>query len=436
MRKIKQKSLLLILLFLLIFSDFIALVLALMVAEFPFFTLESLTRYYWVIAVILSFSFFKKIYTRRNDYWGDAKAILHTYFGSALVVLSVLTLADISHNYTLDTLLKFFFFGAIFTLFFKRLVKYFLFSFDIFKIKVKIIAENPHLETLQNELRKNWYFGYKECQREYDILLLSSKAFDVKSLQKKIQLLSQHTKDIYIIPYIDHIDFSHTTILDFSNIRLSAIHIENRLLNKENILIKNLFEKLLVFCIFPFALLLHLFLWLAIKIDSKGSVLFKQKRLGKDGVSFSCYKYRTMYTDGDELLKEYLEKHPEEIENYKKYHKYTNDPRITPFGRFLRKTSLDEFPQFYNILRGDMHLIGPRPYMISEKDAIGEENAKIILKTKPGLTGLWQVNGRNELLFKQRVALDIWYIQNWSLWIDFVIFIKTIKVILSKVGAR
>jgi undecaprenyl-phosphate galactose phosphotransferase len=177
-------------------------------------------------------------------------------------------------------------------------------------------------------------------------------------------------------------------------------------------------------------------LWVAIRLDSPGNVLFKQKRLGKNGKPFSCYKYRTMHTESESLLKNYLDTHPQEVEHYIKYHKYKNDPRITKLGKFLRKTSLDEFPQFYNILRGDMNLIGPRPYMLSEKAIIGEDNLDIILASKPGLTGLWQVNGRNELTFQERVELDIWYIQNWSLWIDFVIFIKTIKVVLLKIGAK
>jgi len=173
-----------------------------------------------------------------------------------------------------------------------------------------------------------------------------------------------------------------------------------------------------------------------IKIESDGNAIFKQKRLGEDSKHFSCYKYRTMYEDNQSILDEYLLENPDEVEYYKIYHKYKNDPRVTKLGRFLRKSSLDEFPQFYNILRGDMNLIGPRPYMINEKEKIGALSEEIILKVKPGITGLWQVSGRNELTFKQRVDLDTWYIQNWSLWMDFVIFMKTIKVVISKVGAK
>jgi len=436
MRKIKHRSSYYLLALLLLLSDLIAMVLALSISDLERFSLSLLSQHLWVMAIVLVILAMKKIYTTRFDFWGDTKAVLYAYSISALVVFSVLTLAETAHNYSPSTLLRFFFFGVLITLFFKRLLKLFLFSCDLFKVGVKIVAEGAHKEALSRELKENWYFGYKSSQSAYSIVLISSKMFDTQTLHETIRSYTKETKDIYLIPYIDHIDFSHSAILDFSNIRLSAIHIENRLLNKENILIKTVFEKMLVLFIFPFALLLHLLLLVAIRLDSPGSIIFKQKRLGKGGKSFSCYKYRTMYTDGDEILKGYLREHPEEISYYEKYHKYKNDPRITKFGNFLRKTSFDEFPQFYNILRGDMNLIGPRPYMLNEEKKMGEKNTETILETKPGLTGLWQVSGRNELSFEARVKLDIWYIQNWSLWIDFVIFIKTIKVVLSKVGAR
>jgi undecaprenyl-phosphate galactose phosphotransferase len=202
------------------------------------------------------------------------------------------------------------------------------------------------------------------------------------------------------------------------------------------VFLKTLSEKFLVLLVFPFALCLHLILVVLIRLESKGNAIFKQKRFGKNGKVFSCYKYRSMYQNGDEILREYLRNNPEEVAYYEIYHKYRNDPRVTKIGKILRASSLDELPQFYNILRGDMNLIGPRPYMLSEREKIGLYNEDIILKVKPGITGLWQVLGRNNLSFQERIELDKWYIQNWSLWIDFVIFMKTIKVVLSKVGAR
>jgi lipopolysaccharide/colanic/teichoic acid biosynthesis glycosyltransferase len=402
----------------------------------PEFSDSNISNYYWIVVVILFIFILEKIYFIRYDFWADIKRIFKGLIFSFIAVFTVITLSKMSNDYSRSFILLFFFIATLLLPLSKRLFKRFLFRFDIFKIKVKIIANSSQYETLHTELIKNWYFGFKICDKRYDMVLISSKNFELKRLEKIIRAYSKRTRDIYIIPYMHHLDFSHTNVVDYFNIRLSAIHIENRLLNFKNLFIKYIFEKSLVICILPFALLLHVFISIIIKLDSQGTVFFKQKRFGKNGKVFRCYKYRTMFANGHGILEKYLKENPKEIEYYKTYHKYQNDPRITKIGTFLRATSLDEFPQFFNILRGDMHLIGPRPYMLSEKEKIGKINEDTILKVKPGITGLWQVSGRNELTFQERINLDKWYIQNWSLWMDFVIFMKTINVVLSKVGAK
>ena len=223
--------------------------------------------------------------------------------------------------------------------------------------------------------------------------------------------------------------------MELFNIKTSLIKIENNLLKIENILIKDIFEKALILLILPFFAIIHMIISLLIIGDSKGSVLFRQKRLGKNGEIFQCYKYRTMIENGDSILEEYLNNNPEEIEFYNIYHKYTNDPRVTKIGKILRALSLDELPQIINVLKGDMSLIGPRPYM-KEEYAKLKNSTDLILRVKPGISGLWQVSGRNELSFEHRKSLDKWYIQNWSLWMDIVILIKTFKVVLLKIGAK
>jgi len=430
----------------LLFIDIVALVSSLELAIFfrtnffsdslPLFETQNIQKYYWILVIILLMFMFEKIYFTRHDFWGDMKRVIKGLLFSSLAVFTMLTLTKMSDEYSRSFILIFFLFAIVLVPVFKRIFKYQLFKFDYFRTNVKVLAKGVQEKILYDEIKKNWYFGFKITDTHYDMLIISSKNFEIKELQNIIKSYAKKTKDIYVIPYMDHLDFSHASIIDYSNIRLSAIHIENRLLNYKNTFIKYLFENLLVTIIFPFAFILHIFISVLIKFDSKGKVIFKQKRLGKDSKPFSCYKYRTMYEDSQDILDQYLKQNPEEIEYYNTYHKYKNDPRITKIGDFLRKTSLDEFPQFYNILRGDMNLIGPRPYMISEKEKIGELNEEIILKVHPGITGLWQVSGRNDLTFKQRVDLDTWYIQNWSLWMDFVIFMKTIKVVLLKVGAR
>ncbi|WP_242689815.1 sugar transferase [Sulfurimonas aquatica] len=364
------------------------------------------------------------------------KKIFKALFFSFLTIFTMLTLTKMSEEFSRIFIVVFFLVASFLLPFSKRLIKKILFKYDFFKLKINIVAKDKQKIILSKEIKNNWYFGYKEDSKDYDLALIASRSFDKAELEQLIQSYSKKTKDIYVIPYMDHLDLSHASIAEYSNIRLSAIHIENKLLNYKNIFIKYIFEKIIVILIFPFALFLHIFISLLIKLDSMGEVIFKQKRLGKDSKVFSCYKYRSMYKNSDILLKEYLKNHPEEVDYYALYHKYKNDPRITRVGNFLRKTSLDEFPQFYNILQGKMSLIGPRPYMLNEKDKIGKSHEEIILKVKPGITGLWQVSGRNNLTFNERVELDKWYIQNWSLWADFVILIKTIKVVLFKVGVK
>ena len=201
-------------------------------------------------------------------------------------------------------------------------------------------------------------------------------------------------------------------------------------------LVKKLFNYIILLLIFPFFILLHIILSILIKLDSKGEIVFIQKRVGKNKKIFNLYKYRTMYKNGEKILQEYLKRHPEEIKYYEKYHKYKNDPRITKIGKFLRATSLDELPQLINVLKGDMNIIGPRPYLPPELDKMKKQEYEIIFKVKPGITGLWQVSGRNNLTFSERIEIEKEYVKNWSLKLDLIILIKTIKVVLLKIGAK
>lgn len=165
-----------------------------------------------------------------------------------------------------------------------------------------------------------------------------------------------------------------------------------------------------------------------------GPLFFTQTRIGKDGKEFKLYKFRSMVVGADEKLKDYLEKNEEAREEYNTYKKLKNDPRITKVGHFIRNTSLDEFPQFINVLKGDMSLVGPRPYLPKEKDDMGNM-INTITNMKPGITGLWQVSGRSEVTFKERLGMDREYYYNWSLKWDIKILLKTIKNCVLRKGA-
>lgn len=168
--------------------------------------------------------------------------------------------------------------------------------------------------------------------------------------------------------------------------------------------------------------------------EDDGPLFYEQLRIGKNGKYFRIYKFRTMCVNADTELKEYLQSHPDAKEEYDENKKLRNDPRITKNGELLRKTSLDELPQFINILKGEMSLVGPRPYLEREKKDMGDGYNKII-KMKPGLTGLWQISGRSELSFEERVNLDVQYYEKRSLIEDAKILLKTIGTVVKKEGA-
>lgn len=171
-----------------------------------------------------------------------------------------------------------------------------------------------------------------------------------------------------------------------------------------------------------------------IKIVSPGPMILKTVRLGQYGTTFEKYKFRTMEIDAEEKLKEILKNDKKLSYEYSENYKLKNDPRIIKYGKFFRRYSIDEIPQFLNVLKGEMSLVGPRDILISELEKYGE-NKDVFLSVKPGITGLWQVSGRSELNYDERVILDIYYIENWSLWKDIEIFLKTAKVVLTGYGA-
>ena len=193
--------------------------------------------------------------------------------------------------------------------------------------------------------------------------------------------------------------------------------------------IKNLFDLLFSLLFLISFLPLFIIIALLIKLSSRGPIFFLQKRIGKNNVQFKCIKFRTMYPEAKDILENLLMKDSLLKKEFEETHKIKNDPRITPIGKLLRKSSLDELPQFINVLRGEMSIIGPRPIVKDEKKKYGK-NLKKILLIKPGITGLWQVSGRNNLTYKRRVLLDLNYVENYNLLMDLRILFRTFGVIL------
>ena len=168
--------------------------------------------------------------------------------------------------------------------------------------------------------------------------------------------------------------------------------------------------------------------------EDDGPIFYKQTRIGKGGKHFTIYKYRTMIVDADKVLDEYLEQNPERKKEFEANQKLTNDPRITKLGKILRKTSMDELPQLINILKGDMSLIGPRPIVDREVKLFGD-SMPIVHSVRPGITGYWAVNGRSTTTYAERVQMERYYAEHFSLWLDIKIFFKTFITVLKREGA-
>jgi len=212
-----------------------------------------------------------------------------------------------------------------------------------------------------------------------------------------------------------------------------GLEITYHLLNRTGLIIKRSLDLIGSLLLILFLSPLLIAISVSIYIESSGPIFFQQERLGKNGECFKAIKFRTMVINAEEKLESILENDLEARQEYQRYHKLSHDPRITKIGYLLRKYSLDELAQLWNVLRGEMSLIGPRAYMPSEADEIGDY-LDIILRIRPGMTGWWQVMGRQNTTFSQRLRMDEYYISNWSLWMDLYIVYRTIWVVLSGTG--
>jgi len=235
-----------------------------------------------------------------------------------------------------------------------------------------------------------------------------------------------------LIPNFFNISNIWMSVRDFSGIL--GIETSHKLKLNFNLGIKRLMDILFVLfggiLILPFLLIIALL----IKVTSSGPVLYKHKRLGKNGKPFYAYKFRTMKKNAEQLLEELLKSDPAIREEWEKYHKLKNDPRVTAVGKVLRHISFDEFPQLINIIKGEMSLVGPRPIVNEEIEKYGDDFDRIF-SIRPGLTGLWQVSGRSDTNYSERISYDTYYLQSWSAWLDLWIILKTFGSIIMGRGA-
>ncbi len=214
----------------------------------------------------------------------------------------------------------------------------------------------------------------------------------------------------------------------------TGLFLQQRLHDWRRLALKRAMDFLLSLCALIVLSPVFAVLAILIRMDSKGPVFYAQRRIGRGGKEIRVHKFRTMVSNADEIIKSYLAENPELQEEWDRDHKLKNDPRITSLGRFLRRTSLDELPQLYDVLKGNMSLVGPRPIVEDEKSKYSAVFNEYI-RVRPGITGLWQISGRNDTNYEDRVSYDFFYVSNWSVWFDIWILMRTVPVVLFRKGA-
>ena len=265
-------------------------------------------------------------------------------------------------------------------------------------------------------------------------VIIAAPGLSKDKLQDLISDIQPHVKNISFVPDLIGTPMSSVELSLLFSEKILLLNLRNNLSRPYNRVIKRVFDLTLTITgglmISPILLLIAL----AVAIDNRGHVIFAHRRVGAAGKKFPCYKFQTMIPDAEAKLKEYLAANPEAKREWEETFKLTNDPRVTKLGNFLRRTSLDELPQLWNVLRGEMSLVGPRPIVQAEVSRYGK-NIREYYMVLPGITGMWQVSGRSDTTYPERVAMDTWYVRNWSVWIDIMYLFKTVKAVFYRKGA-
>jgi undecaprenyl-phosphate galactose phosphotransferase len=251
--------------------------------------------------------------------------------------------------------------------------------------------------------------------------------------QHLIQQICARNADVSIVPPLRGLPLYGMEVTHFFSHEVLMLTMRNNLARPGAQFVKRAFD--LICSIVLLVLLAPLFAYLSWRIrKTEGDAIFSHWRVGQHGKMFRCLKFRTMIPNAEQVLADLLARDSQLRADWERDFKLKDDPRITRIGAFLRATSLDELPQLWNVVRGEMSLVGPRPVIEEELERYGDQ-VSYYLEAPPGMTGLWQISGRNDINYDDRVALDCWYVRNWSLWYDLVVLVKTIGVVLKKDGA-
>jgi len=416
-------------------------------------------EYFFVFFIIFFLFYYEGVYTKRYDIWEDMKKIFNSLAIIVVIILSLVSITKSSLLFSRLVIFLFWFYSLFVFPLFHVLSKKLLYRLNLWQKNVIVCGTSSQTLEFSNSLENQFYLGYKiyaffdrkSHQKQFcgkkvirSILELNTESkkhdidtiFVIASSKTDIDLTSLQTifKNVIVIPDLEGLSIFNTKINFYFSQKLLFIQTKNNLDSILNRMLKRLFDLILVVIVMPFFLIALIFISIAIKATSKGPIFFKHERVGKNGKIIKIYKFRSMYVDAQERLKVLLENDEALKQEWNQYFKLKNDPRITKVGHFLRKTSLDELPQIINIIKNEMSFVGPRPVVQEEVEKYYKEYAKFYYMVNPGLTGLWQVSGRNDTTYDFRVKMDSWYVTNWSLWLDIIIIVKTIGVVIRKEG--
>ena len=404
---------------------------------------------------------------RRLPFWEELRRLWLGLGEGFALIFALITLAKLGEEFSRLSI----FLAAVSAFLFFPLgrlgLKRFLFSFRRYRIPALIYPANEEGERLLSALLREPTLGYEvigfvdDEPSRFGRKIYGLKVFGpLRQIGKLARLkgvdtvfvvvngqpfpwlrqfyayLQRNVREIFFVPNFAELGLFNAEISFLFAGKTAFIRISNPLGSRLNQLLKRSFDLLGAIFFGLLSLPLMLFIALAVKLDSPGPVFFSQERVGFRGRRFRILKFRTMHVEAERRLAEFLARDPLRRKQWLEYRKLERDPRVTRVGRFLRRFSLDELPQFWNILRGEMSLVGPRPVTREELDTYYGEQAHFYTAVRPGLTGLWQVSGRNRLTYQERVYLDVWYVQNWSLWLDLIILLRTLPVVLKCEGVR
>ncbi len=433
----------------------------------PFYLLSN---FWWVFLIILVFMFYEGLYTKRLPFWEETKRILKVIFFSIIFASAIITILKLPSN-TPTTIIFLFLAYSSFTFpIFRSIGKRLMYKTSIGRDNVIIIGAGAGgiqtAKALLNESNLGYHIvGFLDddpkkigkkievCGKKYkvfgrissfskfiNLLDISTVVVAIPSLKKDklIKLTNnvhKHSRKIIFVPDLQGIALLNTELNSLFTEQLFLMELNNNLKSTFNQILKRTFDIVVSILLLPILLPVIAIIGILIKLDSKGSIFYGHIRVGQNGKPIKVYKFRSMYIDSKERLEKLLDSNEEIRKEWETYFKLKNDPRVTKVGKWLRRTSLDELPQIFNVLKGEMSLVGPRPVVKEEIDKYYKEFKEYYYLVKPGITGLWQVSGRSDTDYNFRVKLDTWYVLNWSLWLDIVVLLKTIKVVLKREGA-